>query len=126
MVSLPATIAFLRANGPDSLVDAYGIHTYPSGDHPGDPGAAARREARFTSVDLAECRAPGTSGGKPCWITEWGFPNSDVSCPAKDSQRALLMQDMRVDFSKAAEERRLEGIILDDYPFSSGVAISCL
>jgi hypothetical protein len=30
MVSLPATITFLRANGLDSLVDGYGIHTYPS------------------------------------------------------------------------------------------------
>lgn len=111
MVSLPATIAFLRANGLDSLVDAYGIHTYPSSDHPGDPAAATRRAARLDSVDLAECRAPGTTGGKPCWITEWGFPNKDVSCPPKDSQRALLVKELRGDFAKAAAQRRLGGIV---------------
>jgi hypothetical protein len=111
MVSLPATIAFLRAHGLDSLVDAYGIHSYPWADHPGDPAAATRRADRFVSVDLAECRAPSAQGGKPCWITEWGFPNTDVSCPAKDSQRALLIQEMRVDFARAAKQRRLAGIV---------------
>jgi len=110
-VSLPATIAFLRTHGLDLLVDGYGIHTYPSSDHPGDPAAAARRAARLNSVDLAECRAPGTAGGKPCWITEWGFPNKDVSCPLNDSQRAMLVREMRADFAQAAAERRLAGII---------------
>ena len=42
-VSLPATIAFMRAHGLDSLVDGYGIHTYPSSDHPGDPAAGSPR-----------------------------------------------------------------------------------
>jgi len=110
MVSLPATMEFLRANGLDSLVDGYGIHTYPSGDHPGDPAAARRRTERFESVDLGPCRRPGDAGGKPCWITEWGFPNKDFSCPAKDSARALLVQEMRVNFAKAAAEHRLASI----------------
>jgi len=110
MVSLPATMTFLRANGLDSLVDGYGIHTYPSSDHPGDPAAAARRTERFETVDLAPCRAAGQPGGKPCWFTEWGFPDKDFSCPAKDSARALLVQEMRVNFAKAAAERRLASI----------------
>jgi hypothetical protein len=110
MVSLPASITFLRANGLDALVEGYGIHTYPSGDHPGDPVAAARRTERFESVDLAPCRAAGQSGGKPCWFTEWGFPNNDFSCPPKDSARALLVQEMRVNFGKAAAEHRLANI----------------
>ena len=110
MVSLPATMAFLRANGLDSLVDGYGIHTYPWSDHPGDPAAAARRTERFESVDLGPCRPAGQSGGKPCWITEWGFSDKDFSCPAKDSARTLLVQEMRVNFAKAAAERRLASI----------------
>ena len=111
MVSLPATIAFLRANGLDLLVDAYGIHTYPSSDHPGDPAAGVRRAARLDSVDLAECRAPGNKGGKPCWITEWGFPNTDLSCAAKDSDHTLLVDEMRIDFARSAAQRRLAGIV---------------
>ena len=47
MVSLAATIAFLRAHGLDSLVDAYGIHSYPSPGRPGDPTAAAQRATRL-------------------------------------------------------------------------------
>lgn len=110
MVSLSATIAFLRAHGLDSLVDAYGIHSYPSGAKPGDPTAAAQRAARLNSVDLAECRAKGAPGGKPCWITEWGFPNSDLSCPSKEAGRTLLIEEVRHDFAAAAAEHRLSGI----------------
>jgi hypothetical protein len=110
MVSLAATIAFLRAHGLDSLVDAYGIHSYPSPGQPANPTAAAQRAARLKSVDLAECRAEGTAGGKPCWITEWGFPNTDLSCPPKEAGRTLLIEELRGDFAKAAVEHRLRGI----------------
>jgi hypothetical protein len=123
MVSLSATMTFLRANGLDSLVDGYGIHSYPSADHPGDPVTAFRRAVRLESVDLAPCRAAGQPEGKPCWITEWGFPNGDYSCPAKDSARALLVQEMRVDFAKAAAEHRLAGITYYSWntdPWSKG------
>ena len=110
MVSLAATIAFLRAHGLDALVDAYGVHSYPSPGQPGNPTAAAQRAARLNSVDLAECRAKGTAGGKPCWITEWGFPNTDVSCPAKEAGRTLLVEEMREDFAAVAAQHRLAGI----------------
>ena len=110
MVSLSATIAFLRAHGLDSLVDAYGIHSYPSGAQPGNPAAAMQRAARLNSVDLAACHATGTAGGKPCWITEWGFPNKDLSCPPNEAGRTLLIQELRGDFAAAAAEHRLAGI----------------
>jgi hypothetical protein len=110
MVSLAATIAFLRAHGLDSLVDAYGVHSYPSTSQPGNPTAAAERAARLNSVDLAECRATGTAGGKPCWITEWGFPSKDVSCPPNEAARTLLIEELRGDFATAAAEHRLAGI----------------
>ncbi len=110
IVSLAATIAFLRAHGLDSLVDAYGIHVYPSAGRPGDPTAAVQRLARLDSVDLAACRAKGAAGGKPCWITEWGFPNADLSCPAKESGRMLLVEELRNDFAAAAAQHRLAGI----------------
>jgi hypothetical protein len=73
MVSLAAAIEFLRTHGLDSLVDDCGVHSYPSLGQPCNPTAAAQRAARLNSVDFAECRAKGTAGGKPCWITEWDF-----------------------------------------------------
>ena len=109
-VSMAATIAFLRSHGLDSLVDGYGIHSYPSSAQPGNPTAAAQRSARLNSVDLAECRAKGSSAGKPCWITEWGFPNKDVSCPPKEAGRTLLIEELRRDFAAMAAEHRIAGI----------------
>jgi hypothetical protein len=91
------------------LVDAYAIHTYPSGSQPGNPAADAKRAAQFTNVDMAECRPAGSKDGKPCWITEWGFPNSDVSCPTKDSGRTQLVKEMRAYFAQAAAQGRLIG-----------------
>jgi hypothetical protein len=124
MVSLPATIGFLRENGLDALVDYYGIHTYPSNSKPGDPAAAAKRAERFTSVDLAECRPAGSPDGKPCWITEWGFPNTDLTCPIDDTKRTELVEEMRADFARAASEGRLVGASLfswDSDPWSPHV-----
>jgi len=123
-VSLPATLAFMRAHGLDSLVDAYAIHTYPSSSQPGNPAAAAKRTDRFDSQTMAECRPAGSKDGKPCWITEWGFPNADVSCPANDANRAKLVQEMRTNFAKAAAAERLMGVMLfawDSDPWSKKV-----
>jgi hypothetical protein len=61
-------------------------------------------------VDLGPCQPAGQPGGKPCWFTEWGFPDKDFSCPVKDSARTLLVQEMRVNFGKAAAKRRLASI----------------
>jgi hypothetical protein len=123
-VSLPATLVFMRANGLDSLVDAYAIHTYPSSAQPGNPAAAAKRTAHFNDVTMAECRPAGSKDGKPCWITEWGFPNNDVSCPTNDANRAKLAQEMRANFARAAAQGRLVGIMVfawDSDPWSKTV-----
>ena len=123
-VSLPATLAFMRAKGLDSLVDGYAIHTYPNSTQPGNPSADAKRTARFNYVTIAECRAAGSKDGKPCWITEWGFPNNDVSCPTNDVSRAQLVRQMRADFAKAAAQGRLAGAMLftwDSDPWSKTV-----
>jgi hypothetical protein len=110
MVGLSATTTFLRAHGLDALVDAYGIHSYPSTAQPGNPKAAAQRLARLNSIDLAPCLPKGSSEGKPCWVTEWGFPNSSLSCPPNETSRTLLIEELRHDFDQFAAEHRLVGI----------------
>jgi hypothetical protein len=110
MVSLSATIAFLRAHGLDSLVDAYGVHIYPSTGQPGNPAAEAQRLGQLNNIDLAECRAKGAKDGKPCWVTEWGFPNPDVRCPPKETARTMLVEELRGDFAAAASQHLLAGI----------------
>jgi hypothetical protein len=110
MVGLSATMTFLRAHGLDALVDAYGIHEYPSSWQPGNPTAAAERAEQLNTVVFPECHASGSREGKPCWITEWGFGNSDVSCPPNEYGRTLLIEEVRRDFDAVAAEHRLMGI----------------
>jgi intracellular sulfur oxidation DsrE/DsrF family protein len=125
MVGLSATLTFLRQHGLDSLVDAYGVHTYPSPGQPGNPSAAAQRTAHFMNVAMAECRPRGAGDGKPCWITEWGFPNSSATCPIHDESRALLVKEMRANFATVVAQKRLAGFTYfswDSDPWSKSVA----
>jgi hypothetical protein len=69
-VSAVATLDFMRANGLDDLVDAYGVHTYPWTNDPGNPGAAAGRRERLQKYVLAECRPEGSPAANPA-----GLPN---------------------------------------------------
>jgi hypothetical protein len=68
---------------------------------------AAQRTQRFMDVDMAECRPAGAKADKPCWITEWGFPNKDFDCPAHDDGRARLVAEMRANFARVAAKGRL-------------------
>jgi hypothetical protein len=102
-VSINATIEFLRANGLDKLVDFYGIHTYPWESTP------ARREMHLEKYAVAECHPVNATGGKPCWITEWGISNKDLSCPLNDDARAALVKETMDDFRGLEKQGRLVG-----------------
>jgi hypothetical protein len=100
-VSINATIQFLRANGLDKLVDAYGIHTYPWEITP------ARRKMHLEKYAVAECSPANSREGKPCWITEWGIANKDMSCPLNDFPRVALIKETMEDFRELAKQHRL-------------------
>ena len=101
-VTIGATLDFLRANGLDTLVDAYGVHAYPWADN------AARRLNQLEWDTLAECRPPRQ--GKPCWLTEWGIPSGGTSCPDTDAPRAALIREILADFRPFARRGRLKGL----------------
>lgn len=109
-VSAAATLDFMRAHGLDDLVDAYGVHTYPWIDKPGDSAAAAGRRDRLQKYVLAECRPQGEGGGKPCWITEWGVPNHDTSCPTDEKNQITLVNETRSNFRPYIAQRRVLGL----------------
>jgi len=102
-VTIGATLQYLRANGIDALVDAYGVHTYPWAK------TAAQRLKQLEDDSLAECRP--LAQGKPCWLTEWGVPDGRAGCPSNDTPRAALMQEILSDFRKFVEQGRLVGLI---------------
>jgi hypothetical protein len=103
-VTISATLKYLRVNGLDALVDAYGVHTYPSTKR-----SAAERLIRFEQETLAECRPPGR--GKPCWLTEWGLPAAGASCAANNTPRAALTGEVLADFREFVKQGRLKGLI---------------
>jgi hypothetical protein len=100
-VSIPATIQYLRANGLDKLVDAYAVHVYPSGD---PHQTVAMRTTTLEQAPFAECRK---GGARPCWLTEWGFTNSDHSCPLHDTVRTDLVKAERSAFETLIGQGRL-------------------
>ena len=104
------TLDFMRANGLDDLVDAYGIHTYPWTDNPGNPAAVAGRRERLQRYVLAECRPQGSVGGKPCWITEWGIPNHDASCPPHETNQIALVNETRANLRPYIAQKRVLGL----------------
>jgi hypothetical protein len=109
-VSGPATLDFMRAHGLDDLVDIYGVHTYPWTDNPGNPGAAAGRRERLQKYVLAECRPKGSVGGKPCWITEWGVPNHNASCPPHETNQITLVNETRTNVRPYISQKRVLGL----------------
>jgi hypothetical protein len=102
-VTITATLRYLRENGVDALVNAYGVHTYPWAK------AAAARRNQLAEDTFAECRSP--AHGKPCWLTEWGLPADGPGCRGNDAPRTALMQDMLIDFRPFVREGRLNGLL---------------
>ncbi len=111
IVGVNTTLAFMRANGLDNLVDAYGIHIYPASKGPGDPKAAAARKDKLANFDLAVCRPAGSADGKPCWITEWGFANANYNCPTNDANQASLVRETMGNYRPYVQQGRLVGLL---------------
>lgn len=106
-VNLRDTIEFFRQNGINKLVDGYGVHVYPSGD--------LNRPVSARISSLEENVFSACSQDKPCWMTEWGFGNSDESCPVVDGTRVKLIQAFRSALDHFVSQGRLAGIIYYDW-----------
>jgi hypothetical protein len=105
-VNLRDTIEFFRQNGMDKLVDGYGVHVYPAAD------LNRPVSARISSLEenvFSGCKA------KPCWLTEWGFGNSDESCPPVDGNRVKLVRSVRSALEHFASQRQLAAMIYYDW-----------
>jgi hypothetical protein len=48
---------------------------------------------------------------KPCWLTEWGFANRNLTCPIHDETRARLIQTERDAFQTFVNQRKLVAIV---------------
>jgi hypothetical protein len=120
IVGIHTTLSYLRAHGLDSLVDGYAVHIYPDTTH--DSVSAAMRQQRIASYDLADCRAPGSAAGKPCWITEWGIDNSSNNCPIDDGRRAQFVREIMGDFRPYARQGSVTGLLYFAWNTAPGVS----
>jgi hypothetical protein len=100
-VSLPDTIAFLRQNGIDKLVDGYGVHVYPTGD----PHASVA--ARVAELDRKRIFSECGGGAKPCWLTEWGIGNASKACPIDDTKRLQAIEGERTALAQYVQQGKL-------------------
>lgn len=113
-VSIPATLGFLRANGLDALVDGYGVHVYPSND----PSLSQAQRAAPLMQDTFSACVPG---GKPCWLTEYGFNNKSTACPLDDAARAGILATMHAILAPLAASGQLRAAIYFSWSGHLGV-----
>jgi hypothetical protein len=111
-VSFDAALHFLRDHGLDDLVDAYGIHRYPT------QKTAQERKSRIFKV-CSQCHSTKSHLSKPCWITEWGINNEDTNCPPDDKERAKAVEDCMDDFRELNRQGRLVGVVYFSWNFGS-------
>jgi hypothetical protein len=104
-VKIPDSIEYLRQNGLDRLADGYAVHVYPDGNP--QLTVAARAETLEQWGVLSAC----TKNTKPCWLTEWGFPNPSTACPLDDTKRASAVRAERAAFRQFAAQGRLAAIL---------------
>jgi hypothetical protein len=102
-VTITATLRYLRENGMDALVDAYGVHAYPWAT------TAGGRLNQLKEDTLAECHSPAQ--GKPCWLTEWGVPALGAACHNDDAPRAAQIHELLGDLRQFVREGRLNGLL---------------
>jgi hypothetical protein len=108
-VGFGATIDFWRAHGIDQLVDGYAVHLYP----PADPRIPA--EKLLTPVQRAtferECHRVGSPAGKPCWITEWGYPVKVGSACSTEANRTQLVKNTLKVYDPYFRQGRIAGFL---------------
>jgi hypothetical protein len=104
-VSIPATLDFMRAHGLDQLVDGYGMHSYPHND------TEAQLRAHTEQNGVSECQPPGSTSGKPCWITEWGVGGIGPACPVDDSTRITQVRQDRDYYGGLAQAGILKALM---------------
>lgn len=85
--TVSSTRAYLAAHDADRLVDAYSFHVYPVVPPTADLVTAEHEISRQIGAVYTECRS---SGSKPCWITEWGFPDAGTKCQDSPRQDAFI------------------------------------
>jgi hypothetical protein len=78
------------------------LFQYPDGD------LHKSAESRISSFDQLFAESTKT---KPCWLTEWGIPNADQSCPLNDSGRKQAIASLRTVFKHFIGQKRLVAVI---------------
>lgn len=104
VVEASTFLAALRQRGLFDVVDGIGLHLYPEG----------RGWQEHIRQAMTQCGTVET-GGRPCWITEWGVPNASATCPVDDTRRADLVRRMEAEFLGFAAMGRVRALVYYDW-----------
>ncbi|QCI66238.1 hypothetical protein [Phreatobacter stygius] len=97
-------LAALRRRGLFDLIDGVGLHLYPAGDR-------WQSQVRRQMEVCGDARAAQA----PCWITEWGVPNTDATCPSNDQARAERIRAIEAEFLAYSNSGRVKALIYYDW-----------
>lgn len=87
-LSLAATKAAFDDLGISTAVDALAVHVYPPTGAAGEVTSAKAYEALRSATEICGPRGDG----KPCLITEWGYPNASATACQDDRDRLVLFR----------------------------------
>ncbi|MGE7415069.1 hypothetical protein [Methylobacterium tarhaniae] len=109
------TYSLLADLGISQFADAPAMHLYPPSN--------VSPEVRSLSIDstLRDCALSGIL--KPCWITEWGFSNTDRKCPLDDTARTKLVVEILDQFLHKTRQGMLSAAIYFDWSGSSSRSV---
>ncbi len=107
VVPARTALMLLRQRGLDQLVDIYGVHVYPP--------ATTNPLTMLRSVEVALSQCADPQHGKPCWLTEWGFTNTEQACPTDDRRRAAAVRRVMGALRTYRDEGRLGAAFYFDW-----------
>ena len=87
-LSLPLTKDLFDRLGITQVVDGVAIHVYPPGGSQDEAGQALLLTSLRSALQVCGLRG----AGKPCFVTEWGYPNSAAIAARDDHARLTLFR----------------------------------
>jgi hypothetical protein len=119
LMSLDLTVKLFRKYRVFDNIDAFAVHAYPF-------AAAEVPDLQFQQVFSSVERLTrycGGKGGKPCWISEWGFRVSGDGCTLDDRPRLARMQAYERAIACLRRTRQIEASYLYDWDRSRDYSI---
>lgn len=108
-LTLDAAKALFDRLGITEAADALAVHVYPQ---PASPAGRAAPAGILADLSAATAICGRRGAGKPCYVTEWGFPQAGAEACRDDRARLALMRTFERALACVDRERDLRAAYL--------------